>query len=268
MGIKENYLQIKNLLDNVPQDSVKFISNLRLSYYKDKRIKDMQNILWFYNDQSKSKIIDYILGDKILSLQDISSYMINKLQDYLKNNIGSYDEGEYLDSYGCYDEDGYYTPDSIKNLISFYTNLTDDKLYSIYSGENDDMDFDGGRCYFLNGFDGYLFSYFRHTKNMSLKSLDAMICNSSSTNESVSYFYEYDENISIPTVAEFEQIYQNAVSESYKDITTRYNSIISGVIKNFKEPILSDLVAKLPDLMATDEYILAKIRDNKINNII
>ena len=96
---------------------------------------------------------------------------------------------------------------------------------------------------------------------------DNMICNSGSASEQISEFY-LNTNYELPTIEKLENWYQIRFKKKYKKTFDTYNSMLSNIIKQFKgNPLLDDMISKLNECVATDDYVEAKVRDIKLDNL-
>jgi hypothetical protein len=273
MMIKEKYLNIHNWISSKDPIKIKSISSTQ-TY--DDSIVNLQKAISTTNYITNSEGKDYILGDKIVTPKDISEYMLDILNKHLEEyttedeNEGYYDE----ESYGDYDDSGYYTKDAVGKIVSFFTNLTDDKIIDIATDsvmDGYEIDLDGGRHYFVShsNLNDMLFNYIFYTKKMSSESFSDSIFNSSEVNEYIEDYYAFQMmDVNLPTDEEFEKLYEWSINKKYNDVCSRYNGLLDNIIKNFNDPILSDLVTKLKDLRADEAYLKSKIRDSKLDEML
>jgi len=272
--IKEKYLNIHNWISTKDPIKIKTISNTPTNNHD---VVNLKKAIYTTNHITTSKGKDYILGDKIVTTNDISNYMLDILNKHLQHYTTENENERYYEekeSYGDYDSSGYYTKNAVGKIVKFFKNLTDDKIIDIVTGSVEDVygiDLEGGRHYFVShsNLSDMLFNYIYYTKKMSSESFSDSIFNSSEVNEYIEDYYAFQiMDINLPIDEEFEKLYEWSVNEKYKDVCFRYNSLLDNIIKNFNEPILSDLITKIKDLRADEAYIKSKIRDNKLDEML
>lgn len=225
---------------------------------KSNNIRGLLSRYKFLNNKLTSDEKSIIFGDVILSLDDISKIMIDKLND----NLYSYPEKEHTSCGGeynnNYDDAGYYTPIAIKDIIKFYEAFDEDKLNSILEHEtidNYEIDTNGGRWYFDRGIEIYAFNYFLHYKKVDIKIID---------NSRYGFYKVVYEDIDLPDDEEFNTICVVLKTLKYKNTIEFYNTKLNDIIKEFKDiKYLKDQIQSIKELRIED--IDARIRDNKID---
>ena len=274
MKIKEKYLSIHNWVSNKDPFKINLILDVKVNA-KD-NISKLQKAITTTNYITKSKSKDYIIGDKIATLKDMSDHMLDILNKHLENYTTEDENKRWEDdeSSGDYDDSGYYTKDAVGKIVNFFTNLTDDKVIDIATGavmDRYEIDLDGGRNYFTSHskLDDMILNYIFYTNKMSSESFSDSIFNSSDMTDYIEEYYAFQLlDVNLPSDEEFEKIYDWAVNRKYSDICYRYNSLLNNIINNFKDPILSDLVEKLKGLKADDDYLKSKVRELKLEDIL
>ena len=273
MTIKEKYSNIHNWISSKDPVKIKVICDIQTN---DDSISKLQRSISTTNCITDSEGKDYILGDKIATLKDMSDYMLDILNKHLGNYTTENEDERWEDdeSYGDYDDSGYYTKDAVGKIVNFFTNLTDDKVIDIATDavmDGYEIDLDGGRCYFVSHskLDDMIFNYVFYTKKMSSESFSDSIFNSSDMTDYIEDYYAFQLlDANLPSDEEFEKIYDWAINKKYNDICHRYNGLLDNIIRNFREPILSDLVEKLKGLRADEAYLKSKVRDSRLEDIL
>jgi len=274
MSIKDFY----NKLHEYFEDINTLQNHIKLSTITDKleysgEVRDFQDIYNWYRRVSKmsKEEKEILFGDKKLQISEISQIMSSILKE--KEIDGEdYDEEDDEEYFGAYDSCGHASPEGWSDVYNFLLNLDEDRLIAIATGavESDyEIDIDGGRSYFMSNTNIYLycFNYLYYTMGVDTDKYDDMIYNSGSASEQISDFY-LNTNYELPSIEKLENWYQIRFKKEYKETFDNYNSMLSNIIKQFGgNPLLDDMISKLNDCVATNDYIEAKVREIKLDNL-
>lgn len=263
-------INLKELFNNVDlwirkndPEKIKLINKASGLAYRSGELND--TMMWYHNindlsDENKK----IIFGDIVLSLEDIK----NRMLQYLGEKSGSFEDEDYSD----YDDCGHSSEIGYQKVIDYFEDFNEERLISIAAGSTRDyyeVDIDGGRSYFMSHSDIalYIFNYLYYTKKYDLTKFQDLIYNSNSTEDDIVRYYP--NNIYLPNEEEFAKLYNAKFIQNYKSVFENYNHQIKNLINNFKnEPLLADLISQITDLQADDTYILAKIRETKLDKIV
>jgi len=222
-------------------------------------------MMWYHNINDLSDENKKIyFGDIVLSLDDIR----NKMLQYLAEKNGSFEDEKYSD----YDDCGHSSEIGYQKVIGYFEDFNEERLISIAAGSTRDfyeVDINGGRSYFMSHSDIalYIFNYLYYTKKYDLTKFQNLVYNSNSTEDDIVRYYP--NNIYLPNDEEFTKLYNLKFTQNYKLVFQDYNHQIQKLINNFKkEPLLTDLISQIADLKADDTYILAKLRETKLDKIV
>jgi hypothetical protein len=274
MSIKDFY----NKLHEYFEDINTLQNHIKLSTITDKleysgEVRDFQDIYNWYRRVSKmsKEEKEILFGDKKLQISEISQIMSSILKE--KEIDGEdYDEEDDEEYFGAYDSCGHASPEGWSDVYNFFLNLDEDRLIAVATGavESDyEIDIDGGRSYFMSNTNIYLycFNYLYYTMGVDTDKYDDMIYNSGSASEQISDFY-LNTNYELPSIEKLENWYQIRFKKEYKETFDNYNSMLSNIIKQFGgNPLLDDMISKLNDCVATNDYIEAKVREIKLDNL-
>lgn len=274
MSIKDFY----NKLHEYFEDINTLQNHIKLSTITDKleysgEVRDFQDIYNWYRRVSKmsKEEKEILFGDKKLQISEISQIMSSILKE--KEIDGEdYDEEDDEEYFGAYDSCGHASPEGWSDVYNFFLNLDEDRLIAVATGavESDyEIDIDGGRSYFMSNTNIYLycFNYLYYTMGVDTDKYDDMIYNSGSASEQISDFY-LNTNYELPSIEKLENWYQIRFKRKYEETFNSYNSMLSNIIKQFGgNPLLDDMISKLNDCVATNDYIEAKVREIKLDNL-
>ncbi len=146
--IKKKYIKVKKFVESIGSEKLNFF---RSNSFYEEDFTNIRDLIYLEENISGSKFPEYILGDKIATIEDISEFMVKKLNDHLSNYTTENEEERYEDeedSYGDYDSSGYYNSEAVKKLVNFFKNLDHGKILSIANGSYEDyygLDLNGGR---------------------------------------------------------------------------------------------------------------------------
>jgi hypothetical protein len=274
MSIKDFYNKLHEYFENINTHQ----NHIKLSTITDEieysgEVRDFQDVYNWYREVSKmtKEEKEILFGDRKLQISEISQIM----SDLLKKQEIEYDEDydEEDDYSGAYDSCGHASPEGWSDVYNFFLNLDEDRLIAVATGavmDEYEIDIDGGRSYFMSRSSNiylYCFNYLYYTIGVDVDKYDDMICNSGSASEQISDFY-LNTNYELPTIEKLESWYQIRFKRKYQKTFDSYNSMLSNIIKQFKgNPLLDDMISKLNDCVATDDYIEAKVRDIKLDNL-
>ncbi len=274
VSIKDFYNKLHEYFENINtlQNHIK-LSTITDELEYSGEVRDFQDIYNWYREVNKmtKEEKEILFGDKKLQISEISQIMSNLLKEKEIEYDEDYDE-EDEEYFGSYDSCGHASPEGWSDVYNFFLNLDEDRLIAVATGavESDyEIDIDGGRSYFMSGSNIYLycFNYLYYTMGVDTDKYDDMICNSGSASEQISEFY-LNTNYELPTIEKLESWYQIRFKKKYKKTFDTYNSMLSNIIKQFKgNPLLDDMISKLNECVATDDYIEAKVRDIKLDNL-
>jgi len=264
--IKKKYLKVKEFVESLSSEKLNFF--LSNSFYEED-FTGIRDLIYLEKNVSESKFPEYILGDKIATIESISEFMVKKLNDHLSNYTTENEEERYEDeedSYGDYDSSGYYTSEAVKKLVNFFKNLDHGKILSIANGSYEDyyeLDLNGGRWYFIDhgGIQDLIFSYLYYGKKET--SFGDSIYNTTNLNEALEEYYSFRiTKIEIPIQEKINLVYKKYLLKKHENDFSRYNSLVDNIIKNFgNDPIFSDLISEMKKLRADDDYIKKKIEN-------
>lgn len=260
MVIKEAYNKIDDWVSDKDSDKIEFI--LRSMNPSDSFFK----MIFYHRNIYSSRYKNYILGDSILSINDISKLMINHIKSYLLHNHNRI--GIKL---GCdYDNDGYCTQIGIKKINYFFNTLNQDKLLSISKGSvmNDyEIDIDGGRLNIMaySGISEYLFNYIYYTLKITHEDFRKKIYND--TDDVICVLDLYPPKLEF--IDDFEGYYLKILEKYQRGKIIEYNRDVDTLINRFKDvPLLKEFTDKIGELKLSNSYVDAKIRELKINKVI
>lgn len=257
MNIKEKYEKFSNWLENQDNKKLEFLYNQNSGWRDEdnillKNFKDSYGWYKCVSEFDKSKI-DYILGDKIATLEDISNYMINyisrfekEIEESKKDWISDFGSAEATNSDGenfeeCFTEQnhsaGYAGIREYYEVKRFWENLSDEDVFSVISGEVMEcyeIDLDGHRNYWLSRskVDPLLFSYVKYFKGKDVKDLDEDLYNSNDCYEEVSYLFP-PENITTLSIEEIESMCSEFSEKNTREDEKRFNEMINTIEKCF-----------------------------------
>ncbi len=243
--IKEIYNKIDSWLKTQDSKKIKFLwEQQRL--YSDIELEKLRKILYYHfeiNKYAEDKL-EYVFGDKTVTLEYISGYMLK----YLGDDKELAESGK--------DEDGYADKAQFKDIKTFWEGLDDAKILSIVRGsvEDDyDIDLDGYRCYFLTHSKVFplIFNYVFYVLKKTESELEDDLYNDNFTFESIIEFYPPIE-LYLPNTETVEKIYHKKLNEYSKNNIRDFNEIINNVIKNDKfkeETALQQKIEKLRNLI-------------------
>ncbi len=274
VSIKDFYNKLHEYFENINtlQNHIK-LSTITDELEYSGEVRDFQDIYNWYREVNKmtKEEKEILFGDKKLQISEISQIMSNLLKEKEIEYDEDYEEDDE-EYFGSYDSCGHASPEGWSDVYNFFLNLDEDRLIAVATGavESDyEIDIDGGRSYFMSGSNIYLycFNYLYYTMGVDTDKYDDMICNSGSASEQISEFY-LNTNYELPTIEKLESWYQIRFKKKYKKTFDTYNSMLSNIIKQFKgNPLLDDMISKLNECVATDDYIEAKVRDIKLDNL-
>jgi len=275
MSIKDFYGKLHEYFENINT----LQTHIKLSTITDEleysgEVRDFQDIYNWYREVNKmtKEEKEILFGDKRLQISEISQIMSNLLKEQEIEYDEDYDEEDGEEYFGAYDSCGHASPEGWSDVYNFFLNLDEDRLIAVATGavmDEYEIDIDGGRSYFMNRTNIYLycFNYLYYTMGVGTDKYDNMICNSGSASEQISEFY-LNTNYELPTIEKLENWYQIRFKKKYKKTFDTYNSMLSNIIKQFKgNPLLDDMISKLNECVATDDYVEAKVRDIKLDNL-
>ena len=275
VSIKDFYNKLHEYFENINtlQNHIK-LSTITDELEYSGEVRDFQDIYNWYREVSKmsKEEKEILFGDKKLQISEISQIMSSILKEKEIEYGEDYDEEDDEEYFGAYDSCGHSSPEGWSDVYNFFLNLDEDGLIAVATGavESDyEIDIDGGRSYFMSNTNIYLycFNYLYYTMGVDTDKYDDMICNSGSASEQISEFY-LNTNYELPTIEKLENWYQIRFKKKYKKTFDTYNSMLSNIIKQFKgNPLLDDMISKLNECVATDDYIEAKVRDIKLDNL-
>ena len=270
MSIKDFYDKLHEYFENVNT----LQTHIKLSTITDEleyngEVRDFQDVYNWYRKVGKmtKEEKEILFGDRKLQISDISQLMSNLLKE--REISQDDDEEEY---YGAYDSCGHASSEGWSDVYNFFLNLDEDRLIAVATGavESDyEIDIDGGRSYFMSRSNIYLycFNYLYYTMGTDSDKYDDMIYNSGSASEEISDFY-VNTSYELPPIEKLENWYQIRFKRRYKKTFNSYNTMLSNIIKQFGgNPLLDDMISKLNECVATDDYIESKVRDIKLDNL-
>ena len=270
MSIKDFYDKLHEYFENVNT----LQTHIKLSTITDEleyngEVRDFQDVYNWYRKVGKmtKEEKEILFGDRKLQISDISQLMSNLLKE--REISQDDDEEEY---YGAYDSCGHASSEGWSDVYNFFLNLDEDRLIAVATGavESDyEIDIDGGRSYFMSRSNIYLycFNYLYYTMGTDSDKYDDMMYNSGSASEEISDFY-VNTSYELPPIEKLENWYQIRFKRRYKKTFNSYNTMLSNIIKQFGgNPLLDDMISKLNECVATDDYIESKVRDIKLDNL-
>lgn len=237
---KEKYLEVEDWYN---QQSDSKINDVLQSQNKSLEVKKLYNtISWYINiNEQDENIKQYLFGEKIITLDDISKYMVNYLESQNYGPKDGEDEDEWTEEersagyggYSCYLE-----------ILSFWKELNDNKILSIVEG--DVIDLDNGRCYFLSRSNVHplIFSYVYYNQESFLKKLGA--ANSKDFSDYLEDFLPPE--IFIPNISTFNKIHNTIINNKIQKEIERFNNLLSNVVKQFKNHEIDDLKKRAIEL--------------------
>ena len=241
MTIKELYNQIDVWFNNNDQSKIKFLLNDHCYDDTSDRARFQKTINW-YNSIKKesSEIRDIILGDKILTIKDISDWVlknnIKPIEDQFEEEKKEYenDDDDYYEDYDdfCNDrycDSGYANPSLVADIREFWENLDEYKIYSFAINETDDYEVDlaGGRHYMNTGIHPLTFNYMNYTyKN---------IMNEEELLEWSEYEYYLLKECFLPESDVLNRMYKKESNKKHKEKIDRFNYMIKNILDNFKK---------------------------------
>jgi len=275
VSIKDFYNKLHEYFENINtlQNHIK-LSTITDELEYSGEVRDFQDVYNWHREVSKmtKEEKEILFGDKRLQISDISQIMSNLLKEQEIEYGEDYDEEDDEEYFGSYDSCGHASPEGWSDVYNFFLNLDEDRLIAVATGavmDEYEIDIDGGRSYFMSRSNIYLycFNYLYYTIGVDVDKYDDMICNSGSASEQISEFY-LNTNYELPTIEKLENWYQIRFKRKYQKTFDSYNSMLSNIIKQFKgNPLLDDMISKLNECVATDDYIEAKVRDIKLDNL-
>jgi hypothetical protein len=275
VSIKDFYNKLHEYFENINtlQNHIK-LSTITDEIEYSGEVRDFQDVYNWYREVSKmtKEEKEILFGDKKLQISEISQIMSNLLKEQEIEYDEDYDEENDDEYSGSYDSCGHASPEGWSDVYNFFLNLDEDRLIAIATGavESDyEIDIDGGRSYFMSNTNIYLycFNYLYYTMGVDNDKYDDMIYNSGSASEQISDFY-LNTNYELPSIEKLENWYQIRFKKEYKETFDNYNSRLSNIIKQFGgNPLLDDMISKLNDCVATNDYIEAKVREIKLDNL-
>jgi len=157
-------------------------------YVQEVKSTDMnlgiKHIIYWHEQVCENK--DLILGDKLVSLDDIKKFMINSLT---YNPIETGDKSPY-------DEDGHCSDYMYIQIKEYWNDLTEESLKDVLTGKflDNDLDLDGGRSYLLSmdGLLHMLFNYMHYTLRWTKDDYDSKIYNSIELTDDLKCLYPPD----------------------------------------------------------------------------
>ena len=274
MHIKDFYTKVNKYFEDIIKDHSHIkLSTLIEEYEYSGELRDFQDIYNWYHSVNTftNEEREILFGDKKLQISEISQLMTNILKD--REIEGDIDDGDDEEEYyGGYDSCGHASPEGWSDVYNFFNNLDEDRLIAVTTGavESDyEVDIDGGRSYFMSGSNIYLycFNYLYYTMGVDADKYDDMIYNSGSASEHISDFY-VNTKYELPLIEKLENWYQIKFKKKYQKTFDNYNSLLSNIIRQFSgNPLLDDMIIKLNECVATDDYIEAKVRDIKLDKL-
>lgn len=226
--IKEAYNKIDAWVKN--QDP-KVINTILKS--NDKSLDSLKNTLYYYNNLKSGDKLEYIFGDKKVTLSEIGQFMIKSMGNYgPKNGQTIHDFNE-----DC-QHSGYADTDMFKDIVRFWKNLDSDGVLSIANGsemEDYEVDLDGYRCYFLSHSNVYplIFNYINYTLNKSQEDISEGLYNDNETFDAISDFYP-PKDIFLPEKEVLDSLLVYQAKKKVKD----FNKVLNNLIKQFESDII------------------------------
>ena len=267
--IKEAYQAIDDWYDKQDKNKIKVLINDKVFYDGSLFALFQGTMFWYLNiKELKPEQRELILGDKILTLRELTQHMLKSLPDKetLKNsiknrqyNIG--DEDDYQDECGFYDEDGYASDSSTLEIIDFWEKAKDRDIVDAAGYATDELDLDGGRCYYLRGSAPYLFNYLYYTLKMDAKAFDESICNVGFSDggdlpDEICDFYatshktEEGRKIYLPDEKFIDENYERLTKKKNKEDIANFNHSIKRIIDDYsKKSEFRDKIETLRKLM-------------------
>ena len=276
VSIKDFYNKLHEYFENINTHQ----NHIKLSTITDEieysgEVRDFQDVYNWYREVSKmtKEEKEILFGDRKLQISEISQIMSDLLKKQEIEYDEDYDEEDDEEYSGAYDSCGHASPEGWSDVYNFFLNLDEDRLIAVATGavmDEYEIDIDGGRSYFMSRSSNiylYCFNYLYYTIGVDVDKYDDMICNSGSASEQISDFY-VNTNYELPSIEKLENWYQIRFKRKYQKTFDSYNSMLSNIIKQFKgNPLLDDMISKLNECVATDDYIEAKVRDIKLDNL-
>ncbi len=233
-NLKNRWNTIDEWYKKQDRNKIKYLCKERL-YDDGKPAAQLQTTMeWYETIKELSDLNkEYIFGDKIVTLKEISDYMIDYLpnEDKIKKEINDweknhkkdddyYDDEDFGNEYQPYDSCGHSSHYGTLGVINYWKKLDKHKLLSVAGGATMDeyeIDIDGGRSYYMhaNNIHQMIFNYLYYTLDLSAEKFDDNICNSCDTAESLGFYYSgkvYAEKGLVPYLPEVEKLNRCIIS--------------------------------------------------------
>jgi hypothetical protein len=220
--VKERYNEVSEWREK----NADYLNNVNALSHKNELniIVNWYNTLNSFNSDSD---LAYILGDKRLTLKELSSVAIKYIEE-LQSQIND-DE---------FDSD-YSNSDDLENIKDFWRNVTEERLYLIQSKKYQFLD--GDRFYLLFRFSPYVFNYIYYSAhNSPLR--DKYL---STSNFILDNFFN-NENYILPTSEEIKNHFKKLSSENVEHFKLLMNSLLD---KYEKDAYLKLSINKIKDIV-------------------
>lgn len=257
MNIKEKYEKLSKWIEGQDSDNLKFLNNQSVYGENNALLENFKDSYGWYKCVSEfdKSSIDYILGDKVASVEDISKHMIGyiskfeeEIEECKKDWISDYGSAEARNRDGenfeeFYTEQnhssGYAGIEEYYEVKRFWENLSEERVFDVVSGEVEDnyeINLDGHRNYWLShsGVDPLLFSFIKHLKGKEMQELEENLYNDNQCYDSVSYLFP-PENITMLSAEEIEFLCSKCIEKNTKEDEDRFNRMIENIDKCFRD---------------------------------
>ena len=246
-NVKETYGQINTWLQQQDSKKIKFLEEQSCYDNKTELGRLKETLRYHYTIQQYKGQLQYIFGEKKITLKEIGQYMLDKMGDYGPRKGQSREE---------FDEDcqhsGYADTQMFKEIKSFWKNLDEHALLAVASGsamEEYEVDLDGYRCYFLSRSKVYplIFNYIYYTLKKTPQELDEELCNSNDTFDAIEHLYPPEE-LFLPGADVIDRLYGKKSNEQTEKNIEAFKRSLNSILTNeqFKnEPKLADKMAFL-----------------------
>jgi hypothetical protein len=248
-NLKETFLAIEEWLKTQDADKIKLIIEDNYRRYDDKtdQGKLAKTYLWYQNIKNwADNYKEYILGDKLTSLDEISHLMMSYLD---RQNYGPAEDETEEEFSEDQMSSGYASLAMYEDIYSIWQNLDEHHFLSVIGNAYDEVNLDGHRCYFLSHskIHPLLFNYAYYVLKMDKQQFDDNICNSGDVCETIEDFYPIEPHLL--SIDEVEELFNKISNRKNEEDLNNFKYSLNNLIKNFAEkPLFKNQIDKLKEI--------------------
>lgn len=222
-------------------------------------IKDLQERLLSFValDDMSQEALDYYLGDKVATLEDIKANRIEKVKSKFPDPEQLKEWGNTIEEWSKDQRDsGYMDYQGLQYILNQWENMTESDLWDLIRGyydEDSEYLMDGHRDYLMGGevFNAMLYSFWHYDKKI-LDELDGDVYNSNEVEELLISIKPQD--VSDITSETLKKAADTSIRMSKEKIRNNFNRDIDELVRRYKdEPGLQELLEEIEQKKIPEE---------------